>query len=461
MLFAQIWCNKLSADHYYGGYFYYTALSEKTYQITLVTYTDNHNHGSDRDSVAFFWGDNTSDIIGRQNNAGEGEKIYIGMKKNIYVGTHTYSKNANYKLYFSDNFRLFDVDNILLGKSGSTNLRFDGVIPVQDSVTFCQNNSPIPLTDPYFYGVKDQALSLNFGYWDQDGDSIVYELGSSLGANGAAAEGYSIPSGVSINAKTGQFTWTSPKKGKYCFAFTVKEFRKGQLLGLSSTDFTLFISEVDFPKLSSGTGGIVSGTSSGEYRFTNPENKQFIFSYNMPLGADSSLGLFKSPFNIMPEFTVQSKSGKSGNTINDTLNINYLGNYLLSGYHPVIWEVKTYFSPDTFLIQQFPLLIAVENDSLWPCTVADISKIYELSPELPSYNISPNLFDNYVWINIGNDYLEATIYVYDTRGRLVKVLENLEQGTVKVDLSGAAPALYFLQVVKNNKVLYTGKMVKR
>ena len=461
LFFAQLWSNKLQADHYYGGYFFYEVLNEKTYKITLTTYSDYHIPSSDRDSILFYWGDNNSSYILKQNNGGFGEEIYDGMLKNVYVGTHTYETHGNFLLYFSDQFRLHNVGNMALSKSGFINLRFDGVAPIQDSSVFCQNSSPQTLTDPYFYGVKDQELSLNFGYWDLDGDSIVYELTNSLDANGELAEGYFIPEGVSINQNSGQFTWVKPIKGKYTFAFKLSEYRNGMLLGISSTDFTVFISDIDHPKHTTGQGTIISGTTDNTYRFSGANTQKFVFNYTHPDIVDSIVSQIKSPLNTISDFTLNFKSTAIGSSLLDTLSIDYFGNYALNGYLPVIWEVKTYFGNNSFTIQQFPLLIGTEIQKTWTCEVPDISDIYEIAPVIPSFTIAPNLFDDYVWINIGSDFANSTIFIYDTRGRLVKEYYDIQQENLKLDLSDLSSALYYLQVVVNNEVVYTGNMVKK
>lgn len=451
--------NLLFADHYYGGYFYYERLADKTYQVSLVTYTDHHNTTADRDSVLFYWGDNSSSYLIRQN--ADGEEIYPEMKKSLYIGSHTYANYGNYRMYFSDDWRLFDLANMAFGKSGSTNLRFEGVVPVQDSTQYCQNSAPIPLCEPYFYGVENQELSLNFCYFDQEGDSIFYELSPNLDATGNAAEGYFVPEGASINSTTGQFTWTAPKKGLYCFAFTIIEYRNGELLGKSSTDFTLFISQGEYPKLPIGSGGISSGTTDNTYRFSVAGSKEFTFVITHSSNPDSVRSEFISPLFAIPEFNWLEKKSETTTQLKDTLILNYAGGLSFNGYYPVNWQVTSYFGSDSIVIQQFPLMIAVESPIIWDCEIPDISDIHEETPVIKTLDITPSLFEDYVWINIGNDYSNCVIYVYDTRGRLVKFYNQLEQSTVKLELFDLSSAMYILQVVQNDKVIFNGKMVKR
>lgn len=448
------------ADHYFGGYFYYEHIGEKGLRINLVTYTDVHKENSDRDSIIFSWGDGSKSFLVRVNNNGLGEEIYEGMKKNEYVGTHVYQQFANFQSFFSDNFRLFDVNNFGVGKSGVTNLRFDGIAPMQDSTIYCVNNSPRPFIDPYFYGKEQQEIQLNFGYYDLDGDSMSFELTSCKGGNGEAADGYFIPDGATLDPETGQFTWTSPKKGKYCFSFLVNEYRNGAKIGVSSTDFTLFISRPEFQNLNKGVKSNVSGSTDGIYRFIGADSKEFSIAYSHP-EADSVrcqlIGGIKglSGFNFLETSAVTATSSK------DTVVVSYNGNAAFNGINSLVWECIAYLGKDSLVKEFIPLGIAVDKKITWSCLSPDLNDIVEAAPELPTLTVSPNLFDDHVWINVGTDYESVDINIYDLRGRLVRSYFNLSTSTVKLELSNLSCAMYILQVFANDEEIHVGKIMKR
>ena len=452
--------NVALADHYYGGYFFYETIDDKTVKVSLVTYTDFHNNDSDRDSVAFEWGDSESSYLVRENNTALGEEVYEGMKKNVYVGVHTYAKYANYQLYFSDNYRLADVKNMGLGKSGVTNLRFDGIVPVQDSNVYCINDSPKPLIDPYFYGKEGQEFQLNFGYHDLQGDSMTFTLVDCKDANGDSAEGYSIPSDATIDINTGQFKWVSAKKGKYCFSFEVAEYRNGELLGVSSTDFTLFISHADFFSFEKGVFSAMTGATSGLFKYSTVGAQKFTVSYSSPQ-ADSIQCNLISPFSNYSAFVVSRKNNRTSTLFIDTLELQYKGGFGFNGYEPLVWEFTSFLGKDSVLKEVYTIGVGVNEEVDWGCQVPDLSEVHELVPNIPTLTISPNLFENDVWINVGTAYKNMTMNVYDLRGRKVRSYYNLTGSTVKLELSGLSSAMYLLQVLEEGKVVHVGKMIKR
>jgi hypothetical protein len=460
VLLSCLISNVAYADHYYGGYFYYNTIDDKTVQVSLVTFTDFHNDKSDRDSVEFEWGDGTTSFLTRVNNNELGEELYEGMKKNKYVGIHKYNSYDNYQLHFSDNNRLFDVKNIAVGISGVTNLRFDGLIPVQDSVIYCINDSPIPTVDPYFYGKSSQEFQLNYGYYDLQGDSMTFELVVCKGANGEPAEGYFIPEGASINGHTGQFVWENPKQGKYCFAFEVAEYRNGQLLGKSSTDFTLFISHSDFFNFEKGLFSNVYGTTEGLSRFSGAGVKQFVVDYSNA-SADSMQLKVISPFENNSAFDLTRKSVINTTSFVDTVNLEYKGDYAYNGYNLLLWEVTIFFGQDSVLKEIRSIGVAVNEFIDWPCEVTDLSEIHELAPNIPSLTISPNLFDDHVWINVGSAYENMTMNIFDMRGRMVRSYYDLSGSTVKLELGGLSSAMYIVQVLEDGNEIHVGKMIKR
>lgn len=460
VLFACFVSINAKADHYFGGYFYYDHVGDKELQVTLVTYTDFDKVKSDRDSVKFYWGDGSTSFLVRINNAGEGEEIYPGMKKNIYVGRHEYNRFANFQSYFSDNFRLFDVNNFGVGKSGVTNLRFDGVAPMQDSTIYCTNNSPKPQLDPYFYGKTGQQIELNFGYFDADGDSMSFELTPCKGGSGDAAEGYVIPNGATINPETGHFIWTSPTQGKYSFSFLVNEYRNGQKIGVSSSDFTLFISRPEFPANPTGTKSTISGATNGKYNFSGAETKTFSLEYTHP-DADSIKCTVYSGLKNSSGFSFIEKQAKTNTNIKDTISLTYDGIEKLNGVNTIVWECIAYLGVDSIVKQHIPLGITVDNKLSWSCLSPDLEDIEELTPEIPSLTVSPNLFNDHVWINVGSNFESVDVLIFDLRGRLVRSYFNLKNATVKLDLANLSMAMYVLQVYNNDELLHTGKIMKQ
>ena len=99
------------SSHNKAGEITYRLLSGLTYEITVVTYTENGNSQSqqaDRDQLQVFWGDFTSSIINRVSR----ENLPNTTWKNIYVGTHLYAGPGTFKVYLVDPNRVEGIRNM-------------------------------------------------------------------------------------------------------------------------------------------------------------------------------------------------------------------------------------------------------------------------------------------------------------------------------------------------------------
>ena len=186
------------ATHYRAGEILYTHIGTGyTYQATVITYTkiSGPSAYADRDSVTINWGDGTSDIIYRVNGPvvgiyPNGVVVLTDVKKNEYVGTHTYPGPPTappgqsvpyYVMSFYDVNRLAGIANMAQcpGNSGSVNVPFY----VEDTIFFPQANdligqfsSPV-LANPavQYAGVCDSFVT-NPEAIDSAADSITYLL---------------------------------------------------------------------------------------------------------------------------------------------------------------------------------------------------------------------------------------------------------------------------------------------
>ena len=73
------------------------------------------------------------------------------------------------------------------------------------------NTSPILLNPPIDLACVGEIFEHNPGAWDEDGDSLSYELVTCLGLDGLPIDGYNLPNGVTIDPL--QATWF----GKFLF----------------------------------------------------------------------------------------------------------------------------------------------------------------------------------------------------------------------------------------------------
>lgn len=201
-----------------------------TYQITVITYTKESSSSADRCNLEIDYGDGSAiDTIYRTNGPSGnpcqhyGEIIANDVKKNIYITTHTYKGGFGYIISVEDPNRNAEVVNI----PGSIDVVFYIETYLKLSPFLGSNNSPTLLNPPIDDACVCKPYIHNPGAYDVDGDSLSYRLVSCKGLNGVDIGGYYIPTGASINAITGDFTWPCPgASGEYNFAILIEEWKR-------------------------------------------------------------------------------------------------------------------------------------------------------------------------------------------------------------------------------------------
>ncbi len=235
--------SNLFATHNKAGEITYSHISGNTYKVSIFTYTNTkqtpQSQPPDRDKLEIFWGDGESDTIPRVNGPnGFGDTIAPFTKKNIYEGIHTYQGAGTYVLYFIDQNRNDDVDN--MANSVQQAFFVQSKLVINNGTT--GNNSPILLQPPIDHGTFGQIFIHNPNAYDPDGDSLSYEITDCRGLGGSICQGYYLPEGapdfpnssIIVNAVTGDFIWDSPEynsqrlSGEFLFnyAIIIREWRK-------------------------------------------------------------------------------------------------------------------------------------------------------------------------------------------------------------------------------------------
>jgi hypothetical protein len=211
LLFTSV---SMFATHNRAGEIAYTHISGNTYHITVTTYTKASVTTADRCSIVVYFGDGDSAVFQRFNGppgscssgAMDGEVLPNNIKKNVYIGLHTYPGAGVYTIEFNDPNYISGICNINSG--GSVNVNFSLKSELVISAFFSPNSSPIhsiPLLHNDTVGV---ISNFNTSVVEADGDSLYYELIPSV-----APGLYSFPpssNSFSINSQTGTVTWDSP-----------------------------------------------------------------------------------------------------------------------------------------------------------------------------------------------------------------------------------------------------------
>ena len=96
-----------------------------------------------------------------------------------------------------------------------------------------------------------------------------------------------------------------------------------------------------------------------------------------------------------------------------------------------------------------------------PCDYRDAAGIAE-NYQNDHIKILPNPADNSFNIEIENEMLsgQSLVRIGDLSGRIVKQVYIGNVNSKNVDVSGLGNGAYILQIINNNKAIYTGKLVK-
>ena len=223
-----------------------SASDQLTVCATIITYTETAQTEVDRDSLEIFWGDGSSEFIGRNVEIATGTP---GIQRNEYTFCHRYSSAGRYVLSFQDVNRVRGVRNI----PGSVNIPFSvttSFLLVNPILNGC-NSSPELAQSPIDNACIGSVWTHNPGAFDVDGDSLAFEFTEANFAPGNPIPNYVLPNQVSgssgdltIDPRTGQITWDSPSlPGEYNIAFLVKSFRNGVPLDTLVRDMQVFVDD--------------------------------------------------------------------------------------------------------------------------------------------------------------------------------------------------------------------------
>ncbi|MCB9197126.1 MAG: gliding motility-associated C-terminal domain-containing protein [Flavobacteriales bacterium] len=357
-LISVLFVSQSYATHLIGGSMGYTYLGKfgnnYRYKVTLITYTDCgptsqipnpedpiqpigiYEHNVQNNPTG---GGNKNFITELQLNLISVELIEpdqpsscsVGantcINKGVYEGTIDLPLNfTGYHLVYERCCRNGSIVNLIADQSMS----FYSYIPPP----LVANSSPVFTDDPVpFLCVGDTTTILNSAY-DPDGDLLTFSFvvpydGEASNGNPAPnpqnpflvypidpvnyAGGYSLaqPFGAggytSISASTGLTTYYPPAVGDYVVAIEIKEFRNGNLIGITRRDLQLLV--LNCPNNPAPVIDANLGTTSHVFTITEGETLCFDYGYNDPNGNNVTLtttGAIFDPLLTNPPATVTS-----------------------------------------------------------------------------------------------------------------------------------------------------------
>lgn len=234
------------ATHQRAGEITFRYLGGLTYEVTILSYTFAPSP-ADRPELEILWGDGTSSILPRT------EKVDLpnDIRRNLYVGVHTYSGPSTYIISLEDPNRNYGVLNI----PNSVNIPLYIETKLVINPFLGPNTSPVLLNPPLDNGCVGHPYIHNPGAYDIDGDSLSYRFVVCRGAGGEFIPGYEFPNVIdpnnppgelTINPVTGDIYWDSPTlQGEYNLAMLIEEWRNGVLISSITRDMQIQIAACD------------------------------------------------------------------------------------------------------------------------------------------------------------------------------------------------------------------------
>jgi len=338
--FSCLTINKAWATHERAGYITWQYVPNKnntlTYKFTVVTFTKESSYLADRQFLTVFWGDGTSDSLPRIDTFVYLPRNEYDIKRNEYVGYHTYSGPATYEISMTDQNRITGIVNIENGNSVYVPLCLVDTMTLLDPANFGFDSSPVILNPPIQFGDVGQTFIYNPNAYDPDGDSLSYSLMPPKQQPNYPQDvpGYLYPDQIasgannkeSIDPVTGTYTWNAPQlEGIYNIAILVTEYRKkfGRFYKIGSIDIDLQIiinASFDHPPLIKplrDTCIIAGETLNIKVISTDPDTGQIV-----------SLQATGTPFEVdspyIARFTILKQFESHTVGVNDTTIGNFL-----------------------------------------------------------------------------------------------------------------------------------------
>lgn len=208
-------------------------------RATVITYTKASSTPADRDSLIICWGDGEQfcETVFRSNGPNNnGEVLENDIKRNEYVGIHTYPGPGSYTISMTDPNRNAGIQNVNFPASDQVQFHIQTVHTLLNCQFNGLNSSPILDYEPVDVGCIGEVFEHNPGAYDPDGDSLSYEIIVPFSDVGTSVPNYEFPNEVgglgtgsfSMNAVTGTLTWNAPfSPGEYNMAFNIISWRNG------------------------------------------------------------------------------------------------------------------------------------------------------------------------------------------------------------------------------------------
>ena len=353
MLFSQV----ALATHNRAGEITYVQIGDLTIRAIITTYTKTSSIPADRDTLELFWGDGTSTMVPRAN--GNGDPLPNDIKVNYYVAEHTYPGRASYTLSMMDPNRIGGITNVNPPNSDGVPFYLETTFTFLNTQFQGYNSSAVLLQPPLDYGCVGKIYRHNPNAYDEDGDSLSYELIVPLQDSGVQVPNYIFPdqigpggaNQVSLNPVTGDFIWNAPQvAGIYNIAFRIHEWRNGVMINSIIRDMQILVLQCDNspPVIESENEFCVVAGETLEFEFTvtDPDSGQLvtIAAIGGPLVVSDNAGISVNQSFMEPPVTATFRWETTCDEINEqyyTLVIRAADDFFGGGDSTGLADLKT------------------------------------------------------------------------------------------------------------------------
>lgn len=434
----------LHATHLKGGYITYKRIGGRTYEITLITFSDPaSNADPNTASVSIDFGDGVKEITSRTSFVA----IDSRNQKNTYVTNHTFAGNGIYNISCSDQNMIDGIKNINGGSSRDLPMYVESMLSIDDNGNVSSSVAYSILSEAKVAGGNtlyyNPSFYPSYHQYPSSFDSLVYEL-----VTPKNLPNYQIPADLSIDPINGMIKWKNvPDLGiqlNYLIFYAVKSF-----IGRSLTGYNVCAQLINVSTNPNPSYPIVNLPNTS---LTDRDwNKKIIGStgqYSQEINFNQVVGNTASTtfYGEIPFTTTDSSTS--------TLSKFFLN-----------FTIDSVTTPR----RNWPYFFTIRNTYLSTNTIRDYSlalyfgasltlRIKDIHSQTGSVNVFPNPFKNTCTFLMNDNDEIHDIFITDINGR------NLYSGKLTgneflFDASSLKPGNYFYLIKSDEGKLVKGKLI--